>query len=70
MQVLTRRDRDGFAVVKTMFKPEYKYNLEDIENFDYQKAKQVRDETVEAVLGAILPDDKQQCVDQITERFH
>lgn len=35
MQVLTRRDRDGFAVIKTIFKTEYKYNLEDIENFDY-----------------------------------
>lgn len=66
---MTRRDRDGFAVIKTMFAPEYKYNLDQIENFDYQAAKQVRDEAIEAVLGVILPSDKQQCVDDVTQQF-
>lgn len=31
MKVETRRDRDGFTIVKTTFAPEYKYKLEDIE---------------------------------------
>lgn len=26
--VQTRRDRDGFALIKTIFAPEYKYNLD------------------------------------------
>ncbi len=52
-----------------MFAPEYKYNLDQIENFDYQAAKQVRDEAIEAVLGVILPSDKQQCVDDVTQQF-
>lgn len=34
INVYTRRDRDGFAIVKTTFKPEYKYNLDELENFD------------------------------------
>lgn len=28
MKVETRRDRDGFAVVKTSYKREFKYNLD------------------------------------------
>jgi len=39
MQVLTRRDRDGFAIVKTTFEPEYKYKLEDIESWDSEESR-------------------------------
>ena len=39
MQVYTRRDRDGFAIVKTTFKPEYKYDLEEIENWNRHESR-------------------------------
>jgi len=35
VKVQTRRDRDGFAIVKTMYEPEYKYNLAKFENWDH-----------------------------------
>jgi hypothetical protein len=31
MKVEVRRDRDGFAIVKTTFAPEYKYDLRVLE---------------------------------------
>ena len=34
IKVQTRRDRDGFAIVKTTFEPEYKYNLDKLEAWD------------------------------------
>jgi len=37
MKVQVRRDRDGFAIVKTSFEQEFKYNLDDIMNFDPKK---------------------------------
>ena len=38
MKVETRRDRDGFAIIKTSYAPEYKYNLDEILAFDKQEA--------------------------------
>jgi hypothetical protein len=35
IEVLVRRDRDGYPVVKTLYKPKYKYSLEDIETVSY-----------------------------------
>jgi len=37
MMVETRRDRDGFAIVKTSYKREFKYNLDQILDFDHEK---------------------------------
>ena len=34
INVQVRRDRDGYAIIKTQYKPTYKYNLEDIEKFN------------------------------------
>jgi hypothetical protein len=34
INVLVRRDRDGYAIIKTQYKPKYKYNLDDIEKFN------------------------------------
>lgn len=28
LEVLVRRDRDGYPIVKTQYKPKYKYNLD------------------------------------------
>ena len=56
-KVQTRRDRDGFAIVKISFKPEYKYNLDDILEADAETIQTRQAETLEAVLQAILPKD-------------
>lgn len=37
-RIFTRRDRDGFAVVKTTFEPEFKYNLDVIESWEQEDA--------------------------------
>lgn len=34
VEVQTRRDRDGFAIIKTKFKPKYKYSLDEFVNSD------------------------------------
>ena len=34
VEVEVRRDRDGFAIVKTKFKPKFKYDLNHIENYN------------------------------------
>jgi hypothetical protein len=38
MSVLTRRDRDGYPIVKIQFKPTYKYDLNKILEFDPETA--------------------------------
>ena len=39
-QVLSRRDRDGFAIIKVAFQPEYKYNIDILANFNYEEQKE------------------------------
>ena len=36
----TRRDRDGLPIIKTTFEPEYKYKLDEIENWDGDESRQ------------------------------
>ena len=45
VEVQTRRDRDGFAIVKTLHKPQYKYNLNRILNFNPDEAERLLKET-------------------------
>lgn len=49
-----RRDRDGYPIVKTQYKPQYKYNLEDIENFDAEKEQTLMKETLDDVLKTVM----------------
>lgn len=35
--MLSRRDRDGFAIIKVCFKPEYKFNLDDLATFNMEE---------------------------------
>lgn len=46
----TRRDKEGYAIVKISHKPEYKYDLDQILDFDTNELKQKQAETIEAVL--------------------
>ena len=42
--IYSRRDRDGFAIIKTSFLPEFKYDLNAIEKWDKDEAlDQIRD---------------------------
>lgn len=47
MKVQTRRDRDGFAIIKTSYKQEYKYNMEEILSADLEENRRVLLETFE-----------------------
>ena len=53
--VQIRRDRDGFAIVKTLYNIEYKYNLEKIEAWDKDEARTELNKTLEAVMEVLLP---------------
>ena len=57
--VQTRRDRDGFAIVKLSFKPEYKYDLDTILAATPQAVANQKAETLEAILRAALPDPEE-----------
>jgi len=47
LKVLTRRDRDGFAIVKTEWTPEFKYSLDM--DMDLDKANENRMKTMEVL---------------------
>jgi hypothetical protein len=34
LQVEVRRDRDGYAIVKTQYKPTFKYSLDELDEVD------------------------------------
>ena len=36
---MSRRDRDGFAIIKVSFKPEYKFDMEALTNFNIEDEK-------------------------------
>lgn len=55
-KIQTRRDRDGFAIIKVSYKPEFKYNLDEILAFDPEKMQAHQAETLEALLQAVLPE--------------
>lgn len=56
MKVQTRRDRDGFAIVKVTFEPEYKYNINDIEAWDKDEKRTHLNQTVETILAQLIPE--------------
>lgn len=51
-KVLTRRDREGFAIIKFTFVPEFKYDLDTILEADEETMKLRYAETHEAILEA------------------
>ena len=57
LQIETRRDRDGYAIVKTKYKPNYKYDLDEILNYDPAKASANVKESIDAVLKLTLGKD-------------
>lgn len=61
----TRRDRDGYALVRLSFKPKFKYNLDDIINTDAEEMKRIQMETQEAILTELMPDDPREFMKKI-----
>ena len=51
-RIQTRRDRDGYAIVKISHKPEFKYDLDAILAADPESIELRKAETLEAVLRA------------------
>ena len=64
-KVQSRRDRDGFAVIKISNKPNYKYNLENILNYNEEDARVQQAETLEALLQKNMPDDQEGRMQQL-----
>ena len=50
-QVLSRRDRDGYAIVKVSFKPEYKYDIETLTQFNKEEAQRKFMQDMEEILA-------------------
>lgn len=55
VEVETRRDRDGFAIVKTKFRPKFKYDLSMLDNHNPKETQSLAKETLEGVLRSIVP---------------
>ena len=69
MQVQTRRDRDGFAIVKTLFKREYKYNLDRIEQWDPEVEMDKIRSSIEHFLNEILPGTTEDAMQTLGENL-
>lgn len=68
MKVQARRDRDGFAIIKTLYDSTYKYDIDKLETFDPTQAKQEQDQTMEAIFKNFLPDE-QQVIDEVSKNL-
>lgn len=64
--VLTRRDRDGFPVIKTQFKKEYTYDIERMESFDAESEMKKINETLEKVIDKVMPGSSQDVIDGVS----
>lgn len=58
VKVHTRRDRDGLPIVKTTYEPEFKYKLDEIENWDSDENRQALLQQTNAVLEKIMPAER------------
>jgi hypothetical protein len=62
-----RRDHDGYPVIKTIYKPKFKYNLDSFLNFDAEKEHSHLKQTTEIVLQSLLPIKGAKEVNQLTK---
>jgi hypothetical protein len=54
VEVEVRRDRDGYSIIKTKFKPKYKYNLEDVLAYDPKGENEKIKESLEDILKTMM----------------
>ena len=64
LTVLVRRDRDGYPIVKTQYKPTYKYNLDEITKFNPDEAITTVKESLDDILKTIIGGDSLQSLDK------
>jgi len=50
-----RRDRDGFAIIKTKIKPKYKYDIEEVIKYNPKEEEHHFKETLELVYKTLMP---------------
>ena len=51
IKVESRRDRDGFAIIKTSIKRDYKYNIDDIIQYNTNfKSKELLKESLNGII--------------------
>jgi hypothetical protein len=55
VDVSVRRDRDGFPLIKTVYRPHYKYDLENLLSYDAEKEHKNFKESAETLLKSIMP---------------
>ena len=53
-RIQTRRDRDGFAIVKVSYNPEFKYELGKLMDYDPNFVKEHQAETIESLLRSSI----------------
>jgi len=46
---------DGFALIKTLYRPNYKYNLDEFLSFDIKEKHRQYKESAEIILKSVLP---------------
>lgn len=51
VKVHTRRDRDGFAIVRTSFEPDFKYNLDELEALNLDQTRDNMLSAMEALMS-------------------
>jgi hypothetical protein len=56
LEVSVRRDRDGYPIIKTKFKPQYKYNLDTLSKLDPKGEMNNIKESMESLIKHILPE--------------
>ena len=54
LEVQVRRDRDGYAIVKTLHKPKYKYDIKKIESFDANAEMALVKESLDDILKTVI----------------
>mmetsp|Transcript_9178 Transcript_9178/g.15449 ORF Transcript_9178/g.15449 Transcript_9178/m.15449 type:complete len:163 (+) Transcript_9178:497-985(+) len=70
IRVETRRDSDGFALVKVILLPNYSYKLDKILSLDPEKALRIQNETMDAIIGTFLPKDPQNFIKSLASPHH
>lgn len=55
IQVTSRKDAEGFTIVRTQYKPKFKYDLDKVLNFDADTERAKIKESMEDLLQEFLP---------------
>ena len=69
MKVQVRRDRDGFAIVKSLYDNAYKYDIARMETWDPEQAHKEQNQALEAVWQAVMPGSPQCVIDDVAKQL-